>query len=51
VDSIDALGFPGTGAPSALGAGTADELTSLYRRHALGLVRLAVVMLGEEGSQ
>jgi RNA polymerase sigma-70 factor (sigma-E family) len=52
VDSIDAPGLPDTdtGARSAPDAGTADELTALYRRHALGLVRLAVVMLGDRAA-
>ncbi|WP_246115910.1 RNA polymerase sigma factor [Trebonia kvetii] len=50
MDSIDALGLPGTGARPAPDGGTADELTALYRRHALGLVRLAVVMLGDRGA-
>jgi RNA polymerase sigma-70 factor (sigma-E family) len=31
----------------ALPSGAADEVTTLYREHALGLIRLAVVMLGD----
>lgn len=50
MESIDALGFPDTGARSAPGPGSADELTTLYRQHALGLVRLAVVMLGDRAA-
>ena len=50
MDSIDAVGFPDAGPRQDPDAGTADELTALYQRHALGLVRLAVVMLGDRAA-
>ncbi len=34
-------------APAAAGAGAADGVTALYEAHAFGLVRLAVIMLGD----
>ena len=34
-------------APAGLAADPADQVTALYQAHALGLLRLAVIMLGE----
>jgi RNA polymerase sigma-70 factor (sigma-E family) len=34
-------------APPGTAAGPADQVTALYQAHALGLLRLAVIMLGE----
>lgn len=36
--------------PPARASGPAEAVTALYRTHALGLIRLAVVMLGDRGA-
>jgi RNA polymerase sigma-70 factor (sigma-E family) len=50
MDGVDALGFPEARADTADNPGSAASVagvTALYRAHAKGLVRLAVVMLGD----
>ena len=50
MEHVDALGFPGVRADSGDAPGPAASaagVTALYRAHAKGLVRLAVVMLGD----
>ena len=46
-NATEVSALPPEPGPSALPAGAADAVTELYEAHALGLIRLAVIMLGD----